>query len=169
MSQYASCPVCHCPSSWPLNALMSPSMLCLCICVDSRWRRGVWRCGGQRRLWRRPKRREKRTERSRNKSASTRKSKVTFQSISFCHKVITLYHSIFCVLRKVSMEPGPVSFWDVCFCVSELRRAVRSSMWTKDTSAHQHQYGPEEVVDPDEDLYKKTCTTCGHELSYEKM
>ncbi|XP_062244904.1 DNA repair protein complementing XP-A cells [Platichthys flesus] len=53
--------------------------------------------------------------------------------------------------------------------VKELRRAVRSSMWTKDTSVHQHQYGPEEVVDPEEDLYKKTCTTCGHELSYEKM
>lgn len=55
------------------------------------------------------------------------------------------------------------------FVVSELRRAVRSSMWTKNTSAHQHQYGPEEVVDAEEDLYKKTCTTCGHELSYEKM
>lgn len=53
--------------------------------------------------------------------------------------------------------------------VKELRRAVRSSMWTKDTSAHQHEYGPEEVVDPDEDLYKKTCTSCGHELTYEKM
>ncbi|XP_068448575.1 DNA repair protein complementing XP-A cells [Clinocottus analis] len=53
--------------------------------------------------------------------------------------------------------------------VKELRRAVRSSMWTKDTSVHQHQYGAEEVVDPEEDLYKKTCTTCGHELAYEKM
>lgn len=57
--------------------------------------------------------------------------------------------------------------WRVC--VAELRRAVRSSVWTKDTSIHQHQYGPEEVVDPDEDLYKKTCSTCGHELTYEKM
>ncbi|XP_076023445.1 DNA repair protein complementing XP-A cells homolog [Genypterus blacodes] len=53
--------------------------------------------------------------------------------------------------------------------VKELRRTVRSSMWTKDTSAHQHQYGPEEVVDEEEDLYKKTCTTCGHELTFEKM
>uniref|UniRef100_A0A667WX36 Xeroderma pigmentosum, complementation group A n=1 Tax=Myripristis murdjan TaxID=586833 RepID=A0A667WX36_9TELE len=53
--------------------------------------------------------------------------------------------------------------------VKELRRAVRSSMWTKNTSVHQHQYGPEEVVDAEEDLYKKTCTTCGHELTYEKM
>ena len=59
--------------------------------------------------------------------------------------------------------------YSVCVCVSELRRAVRSSMWTKNTSTHQHEYGPEEVVDPEEDLYKKTCTTCGHELAYEKM
>lgn len=57
----------------------------------------------------------------------------------------------------------------IWLCASELRRAVRSSMWTKDISGHQHQYGPEEVVDPEEDLYRKTCTTCGHELTYEKM
>uniref|UniRef100_A0A8C7FJ53 XPA C-terminal domain-containing protein n=1 Tax=Oncorhynchus kisutch TaxID=8019 RepID=A0A8C7FJ53_ONCKI len=32
-------------------------------------------------------------------------------------------------------------------------RAVRSSVWTKDTSAHRH--GPEELVDEEEDLYRK--------------
>ncbi|KAL1023610.1 hypothetical protein UPYG_G00043480 [Umbra pygmaea] len=53
--------------------------------------------------------------------------------------------------------------------VKELRRAVRSSVWTKDTSAHKHEYGPEELVDEDEDLYKKVCNTCGHQLTYEKM
>uniref|UniRef100_A0A8D0GTT1 XPA, DNA damage recognition and repair factor n=1 Tax=Sphenodon punctatus TaxID=8508 RepID=A0A8D0GTT1_SPHPU len=51
--------------------------------------------------------------------------------------------------------------------VKELRRAVRSSVWKKQTSVHQHEYGPEENVD--EDTYKKTCTICGHELTYEKM
>ncbi|KAH0628481.1 hypothetical protein JD844_009726 [Phrynosoma platyrhinos] len=51
--------------------------------------------------------------------------------------------------------------------VKELRRAVRSSIWKKDTSIHQHEYGAEEKID--DDLYKKTCTTCGHELTYEKM
>ncbi|XP_042308253.1 DNA repair protein complementing XP-A cells isoform X3 [Sceloporus undulatus] len=51
--------------------------------------------------------------------------------------------------------------------VKELRRAVRSSVWKKDTSIHQHEYGAEEKID--DDLYKKTCTTCGHELTYEKM
>ncbi|XP_051499157.1 DNA repair protein complementing XP-A cells [Apus apus] len=51
--------------------------------------------------------------------------------------------------------------------VKELRRAVRSSLWKKDTSIHEHEYGPEENID--EDTYKKTCTVCGHELTYEKM
>ncbi|XP_036372959.1 DNA repair protein complementing XP-A cells homolog [Megalops cyprinoides] len=53
--------------------------------------------------------------------------------------------------------------------VKELRRAVRSSVWRKDTSTHQHEYGPEELLDEDEDTYRKVCTTCGHELTYEKM
>ncbi|NWW59562.1 XPA protein, partial [Ifrita kowaldi] len=51
--------------------------------------------------------------------------------------------------------------------VKELRRAVRSSLWKKETSIHEHEYGPEENID--EDTYKKTCTVCGHELTYEKM
>ncbi|XP_073520518.1 DNA repair protein complementing XP-A cells [Phyllobates terribilis] len=51
--------------------------------------------------------------------------------------------------------------------VKELRHAVRSSLWRKDVGGHQHEYGPEEHVE--EDMYKKTCTTCGHELNYEKM
>ncbi|XP_072526490.1 DNA repair protein complementing XP-A cells [Salminus brasiliensis] len=53
--------------------------------------------------------------------------------------------------------------------VKELRRAVRSSMFKKDTSVHQHDYGPEEVVDEEEDQYRKVCKTCGHQLTYEKM
>lgn len=59
----------------------------------------------------------------------------------------------------------------LCVCARplELRRAVRSSVWTKDTSVHQHQYGAEELLDAEEDLYKKTCSTCGHQLTYEKM
>ncbi|XP_014814717.1 PREDICTED: DNA repair protein complementing XP-A cells isoform X1 [Calidris pugnax] len=51
--------------------------------------------------------------------------------------------------------------------VKELRRAVRSSLWKKDASIHEHEYGPEENID--EDTFKKTCTVCGHELTYEKM
>ncbi|XP_072929078.1 DNA repair protein complementing XP-A cells-like isoform X1 [Hemitrygon akajei] len=52
--------------------------------------------------------------------------------------------------------------------VKELRRAVRSSLWKKESATHQHEYGPEDYVE-EEDVYKKTCTTCGHLLIYEKM
>ncbi|XP_067171852.1 DNA repair protein complementing XP-A cells isoform X2 [Apteryx mantelli] len=51
--------------------------------------------------------------------------------------------------------------------VKELRRAVRSSLWKKQTSIHEHEYGPEENIE--DDMYKKICTICGHELTYEKM
>lgn len=53
------------------------------------------------------------------------------------------------------------------YFLSELRRAMRSSLWKKQASIHEHEYGPEENID--EDTYKKTCTVCGHELTYEKM
>lgn len=49
----------------------------------------------------------------------------------------------------------------------ELRRAVRSSVWKRETAAHQHEYGPEESLE--DDMFRKTCTMCGHELTYEKM
>ncbi|XP_071507134.1 DNA repair protein complementing XP-A cells homolog [Diadema antillarum] len=52
--------------------------------------------------------------------------------------------------------------------VKELRRAVRTSMWTKDLSTHQHTYGAE-TYDEEEDMYSKKCTECGHVVSYEKM
>ncbi|XP_074064040.1 DNA repair protein complementing XP-A cells isoform X3 [Macrotis lagotis] len=51
--------------------------------------------------------------------------------------------------------------------VKELRRAVRSSIWKKETAIHQHEYGPEENIE--DDMYQKTCTICGHQLTYEKM
>ncbi|XP_040860520.1 DNA repair protein complementing XP-A cells [Ochotona curzoniae] len=51
--------------------------------------------------------------------------------------------------------------------VKELRRAVRSSVWKRETAAHQHEYGPEEHIE--DDMYRKSCTLCGHELNYEKM
>ncbi|KAI6058324.1 DNA repair protein complementing XP-A cells [Aix galericulata] len=51
--------------------------------------------------------------------------------------------------------------------VKELRRAMRNSLWKRAASIHEHEYGPEENID--EDTYKKTCTVCGHELTYEKM
>lgn len=52
--------------------------------------------------------------------------------------------------------------------LKELRMSVRSSLWRKDLSGHQHEYG-EEVYNEEEDEYSKTCTTCDHVWTYEKM
>ncbi|CAH3014653.1 unnamed protein product [Porites evermanni] len=58
--------------------------------------------------------------------------------------------------------------------VKELRRAVRTSTWKKDTSRHEHEFpeaGQEggEVYDEETDTWTKTCKTCGYQLTYEKM
>ncbi|XP_070543482.1 DNA repair protein complementing XP-A cells homolog [Ptychodera flava] len=52
--------------------------------------------------------------------------------------------------------------------MKELRREVRSSLWTKDISSHEHTYG-EETYNEESDMYSKSCTSCGHHLTYEKM
>ncbi|XP_074625782.1 DNA repair protein complementing XP-A cells homolog isoform X1 [Acropora palmata] len=58
--------------------------------------------------------------------------------------------------------------------VKELRRAVRTSTWKKDTRGHVHDFPKEgeeggEVYDEETDTWTKTCKTCGYQLSYEKM
>jgi len=52
-----------------------------------------------------------------------------------------------------------------------LRMQVRGSLYTKKDFAaeHEHEFGPEEVVDEENDEYCKTCTTCGYVNKYEKM
>ncbi|XP_050403786.1 DNA repair protein complementing XP-A cells homolog [Patella vulgata] len=52
--------------------------------------------------------------------------------------------------------------------VKELRNAVRSSLWRKGTTVHEHEYG-EESYDEEEDMYSKKCKTCEHLMTYEKM
>ncbi|XP_041362535.1 DNA repair protein complementing XP-A cells homolog [Gigantopelta aegis] len=52
--------------------------------------------------------------------------------------------------------------------VKELRMAVRSSLWRKTTTNHEHEYG-EESYNEDEDEYSKTCKTCAYVMTYEKM
>lgn len=47
--------------------------------------------------------------------------------------------------------------------------AVRSSLWRKESTHHEHEYGPEFCVDEDDDLYGQTCKTCEHTMTYEKM
>ncbi|KAL8586204.1 hypothetical protein ACOMHN_021471 [Nucella lapillus] len=52
--------------------------------------------------------------------------------------------------------------------VRELRMAVRSSTWRKDTKGHEHDYGEESYREGTDD-YCQTCTTCGHAVTFEKM
>ncbi|KAJ8303859.1 hypothetical protein KUTeg_017442 [Tegillarca granosa] len=50
----------------------------------------------------------------------------------------------------------------------ELRRAVRGSLFKKDLGPHEHEFGSG-IYDEEEDVYRKTCVTCGHVVTYEEM
>ncbi|KAG7176617.1 DNA repair protein complementing XP-A cells-less [Homarus americanus] len=52
--------------------------------------------------------------------------------------------------------------------MKELRMNVRSSLYTRATKNHEHEYD-EEVYLPDEDEYSRTCKTCGHSYTFDKM
>ncbi|CAG0878928.1 unnamed protein product [Darwinula stevensoni] len=52
--------------------------------------------------------------------------------------------------------------------VKELRMSMRSSLYKREQVAHEHQFG-KETYDSEEEEYSRTCTTCGHKESYEKM
>ena len=52
--------------------------------------------------------------------------------------------------------------------VRELRMAVRSSVYKRELTGHEHTYG-EEVHNEADDTYTRTCTECQHEQTYEKM
>lgn len=65
-----------------------------------RWRRDVWRFGVQRRRWRRPERRGKKTERCRNRNASTKRSKV---GSPFEEKSLNCQVSQHCVVLNICM------------------------------------------------------------------
>lgn len=53
--------------------------------------------------------------------------------------------------------------------MNSLRKEVRSSLYTRNLSGHEHEFGPESCKDEDNDLWSKVCKSCGHELTYEKM
>jgi DNA-repair protein complementing XP-A cells len=52
--------------------------------------------------------------------------------------------------------------------IKNLRMSVRSSLYTKQSKAHSHEFG-QEVYNEDNDMFEKVCQTCGHSVSYEKM
>lgn len=58
--------------------------------------------------------------------------------------------------------------------IKDLRMSARSSFYHKRLAkTHEHEFGPEEPVDnqddPDGDYYRQVCTTCGFEKMFEKM
>ncbi|KAL5109095.1 hypothetical protein TcWFU_006572 [Taenia crassiceps] len=52
--------------------------------------------------------------------------------------------------------------------VKELRIQVRSSLYAKKSTPHEHTFGPE-VYDEGTETYSKSCTSCGCTMSFEKM
>jgi len=51
-----------------------------------------------------------------------------------------------------------------------LKMQVRGSLYKKvDIAVHEHEYGDEVCIDEDEDMYSRTCKTCNHVHTYEKM
>lgn len=53
--------------------------------------------------------------------------------------------------------------------MKSLRMSARSSLFAKDFTPHEHEWGPEECIDEDEDQYKHVCVECGQEEIFEKM
>lgn len=52
--------------------------------------------------------------------------------------------------------------------MNELKKEVRSSLYTVKLSGHVHEWGAESYNE-ETDEYTKQCTTCGHSSTYEKM
>ncbi|KAG9509630.1 DNA repair protein complementing XP-A cells-like protein, partial [Fragariocoptes setiger] len=53
--------------------------------------------------------------------------------------------------------------------MKKLRMEVRSSLYKRTVAeVHEHDFS-EPVYLPDDDLYEKECTTCGHKITYEEM
>lgn len=53
--------------------------------------------------------------------------------------------------------------------LSELRKAVRSTLYDKTTKSHEHEFGPSKCIDPENDEYWHKCLTCDYEETYEEM
>lgn len=87
----------------------------------------------------------------------------------FDKKVKGLLHFTSFKSKTIQNVPTILVSFDLFFHATELRRAVRTSTWKKDTSRHQHQFEEEEEYKEETDEWTKTCKTCGYQLTYEKM
>ena len=97
---------------------------------------------------------ELRREKCKNKENLTRKLKVSSVLLLSYVKSFSVYQTF---------------LFHLFFHTTELRRAVRTSTWKKDTSRHEHEFAEEEVYNEETDEWTKTCKTCGYQLTYEKM
>ena len=114
------------------------------------------RCGEERMVLKKLDKAEHRREKFKNKENLTRKLKVCF--------ILHLSN-----LKTIQNVPTILVSFYLFFHATELRRAVRTSTWKKDTSRHQHQFEEEEEYNEETDEWTKTCKTCGYQLTYEKM
>ena len=53
--------------------------------------------------------------------------------------------------------------------MKSLSMQVRSSLYKRNVGAHEHDYGEPKCIDEDNDIFRKTCKTCGHKWEYEEM
>ncbi|XP_055628963.1 DNA repair protein complementing XP-A cells homolog [Toxorhynchites rutilus septentrionalis] len=53
--------------------------------------------------------------------------------------------------------------------LKELRMDVRSSLYDKTSQSHVHSWSENEVHNEEEDTYTRSCESCGHKETYEKM
>lgn len=54
--------------------------------------------------------------------------------------------------------------------IKQLRMSVQSSLFTKSTSSkHEHEFSEKVCIDEDNDMYQKTCQTCGHVVTFEEL
>uniref|UniRef100_H2Z4Z7 XPA C-terminal domain-containing protein n=1 Tax=Ciona savignyi TaxID=51511 RepID=H2Z4Z7_CIOSA len=51
--------------------------------------------------------------------------------------------------------------------MKQLRKEVRSSLYSVKVHGHQHSFGDEKQINEDE--WTKTCSSCGHQITFEKM
>lgn len=53
--------------------------------------------------------------------------------------------------------------------MKSLSMSVRSSLYKRSVTEHEHEYGEAICLDEDKDLYRKICKTCKHQWDYEEM
>lgn len=53
--------------------------------------------------------------------------------------------------------------------MKSLSMQVRSSLYKRKVTGHEHEFGESTCIDEDNDIYQKTCKTCGYKWEYEEM